>query len=122
MLRFLRYAALGAVGTAVQYVLLICLVHSMGVGPVAASSAGAVAGAVTNYLLNHRYSFGGTARHRAAAPRFMLVAAGGLAINAMVMALLTGAFALPYLLAQCVATAAVLALTYVANASWSFKT
>lgn len=121
MLRqFLRYAAAGAIGTAVQYAILVALVQSLQMHAVAASTVGAIAGALVNYGLNHRYTFGSGMPHVRALPRFAATALAGIAINAAVVALLVSTARVNYLAAQVVATGAVLAFTFLANRRWTF--
>jgi putative flippase GtrA len=118
--QFLRYAGAGAVGTAVHYAILIGLVQLARFDAVLSSTAGALAGALVNYALNHRYTFASDRAHRQALPRFALVAMAGIAVNAVVMAAVL-AFAGPhYLVAQVIATATVLATGYLANRAWTF--
>ncbi len=118
--QFLRYASAGALGTGVHYVMLIALVQLAGVGAVIASTAGAICGAIVNYALNHRYTFASRRAHRIALPRFATVAALGVVLNAIVLALVLGQVGPHYLLAQVIATAAVLAAGYLANRAWTF--
>ena len=118
--QFMRYAGAGAVGTAFHYAVLIGLVQLARVDAVVASTAGAIGGALVNYALNHRYTFASDRAHRHALPRFALVAGGGIALNAIVMAAVL-AFAGPhYLVAQVIATGVVLAAGYLANRAWTF--
>jgi putative flippase GtrA len=118
--QFLRYAAAGALGTGLHYAVLVGLVQFVRVDAVLASTAGAVVGALVNYALNYRYTFGSDRAHRQALPRFALVAVAGIAVNALVMAAIL-AFAGPhYLVAQVIATATVLAAGYLANRAWTF--
>lgn len=121
---FASYACAGAAGTALQYaVLLLAIAASAGTlsarGAVWASTLGAVLGAGTNYLLNYRVSFRSARPHREAAPRFVLVAATGLAINAATVGALC-AGGLPPLAAQVAATAAVLVCGFLLNRRWTF--
>jgi len=118
--RFVRYAGAGAVGTGVHYATLITLVHNAVASPVAASTFGAIGGAIVNYALNYRLTFDSRRAHRTAAPRFALVAAAGIALNAGVLAALLALFGPHYLVAQVVATAAVLVVGYLANRAWTF--
>jgi putative flippase GtrA len=121
MLRqLLRYAAAGAIGTAVQYAILIGLVEGPRVGVVAASTLGAAAGALVNYAINHRYTFASDALHRHALPRFAVTALAALALNAVVVAILISAVGANYLAAQITATAVALAFTYLGNRRWTF--
>jgi putative flippase GtrA len=118
--QFLRYAGAGAAGTAVQYALLVVLVHAAGVGAVAASTLGAIAGALVNYRINHQLTFASDKAHRQALPRFAVVAVAGIALNAVVLAAML-AFVTPYyLVAQVAATGAVLVAGFVANRAWTF--
>ncbi len=118
--QFLRYAGAGALGTAFHYLILIVLVHLAHAGAVAASTVGAVVGAVVNYALNYRYTFASGKKHGNALPRFVLVAVAGIALNAMIVAAVLAATGLHYLVAQVVATGAVLATGYLCNRAWTF--
>jgi putative flippase GtrA len=118
--QFLRYALVGAAGTLAQYVILVVLVEAGWAGVVAASTLGAIAGALVNYALNRRYTFASDSPHVRSLPRFMLVAAAGIVVNAAVLALLERYTALPYLVSQVIATAFVLVAGFVANRTWSF--
>ncbi len=57
---------------------------------------------------------------RAALPRFAAVAALGVALNALVLAAMLALVGPQYLVAQIVATGAVLAGGYLANRTWTF--
>jgi putative flippase GtrA len=118
--QFLRYAGAGAVGTACHYLVLIVLVQFVRIDAVVASTAGAVVGALVNYALNHRYTFASDRAHHRALPRFVLVAAAGIALNALVMGAVLALAGPHYLVAQVVATGAVLVAGYLANRAWTF--
>jgi putative flippase GtrA len=72
--RFMIYAAVGATGTSVQYVTLFALVQLHICGPLVASCVGAVAGAITNYGMNYRFTFQSSEGHSKTATRFFIVA------------------------------------------------
>ncbi|MCK0195912.1 GtrA family protein [Ancylobacter sp. 6x-1] len=115
------FAALGAVGTLAHYTVLIGLVHGAGLGPVAASSAGFVTGGLVNYQLSRRIAFRSSKPHGEALGKFFIVAGIGLVLNALLMALLTGPFSLPYLPAQVGVTAFLVLWHYGGNAVWTFR-
>ena len=118
--QFLRYAGAGAIGTALHYAVLIALVQLARQDAVVASTAGAVAGALVNYLLNRHFTFASVKPHARALPRFALIAVGGVALNAAVMASVLYVAGPHYLLAQIAATGAVLAAGFLANRAWTF--
>src|SRR5207302_2697927 len=78
---FARYTAVGAIGSAAHFAVLIALVQAAAVRPVPASAAGMVVGAFINYHLNRRFTFRSTRRHREAMWRFFAIAALLLAVN-----------------------------------------
>lgn len=118
--QFFTYAGAGAIGTAVHYAILLGLVQLAGAGAVAASTAGAIAGALVNYVLNHRFTFASRRAHRSALPRFLAVAGASVLLNAAVMATVLAVLPLHYLYAQIAATGAVLVAGFVANRKWTF--
>jgi putative flippase GtrA len=121
LFRFVKYALMGLVGTGVQYAVLIALTATHIAGAVVASTIGAGVGAIVNYVLNYRITFRSHARHLHAAPRFFIVAAAGMAINALVMSVMVNRLHVYYLLSQIVATGAVLLFGFIVNSLWSFK-
>jgi putative flippase GtrA len=120
MHQFFRYSLVGAIGTAVQYAILISLVRA-GLAPaIVASSVGAIAGALVNYYLNSRWTFASTRAHEQALPRFAAIALAGIGLNAIVMAGMLTYVGAHYLVAQFVATGVVLVAGFVANRTWTF--
>jgi len=118
--KFIRYAGFGTIGTGVHYLVLIGLVQLFATSAVAASTAGFVLGAFVNYGLNHHFTFASERAHRVALPRFLAVACVGLLLNALVISVILAMLPLHYVIAQIVATAAVLATGFLANHRWTF--
>ena len=119
--QFLRFAGAGAIGTVVQYVVLIVLVQLAWSGAVAASFIGFVCGALVNYFLSHRYVFSSNLPHREAVFKFFIVAVVGLGINTMIMAAGVHILNFHYLLVQVIATGLVLLWNFAGNKSWTFR-
>lgn len=117
----LLFAALGALGTAAHYVVLIGLVQGGMTGPVLGSTAGFLTGGVVNYQLSRRIIFRSHKGHVEAASKFFTVAGLGLVINAGLMALLTGPLGAPYLPAQILVTGLLVLWHYAGNAVWTFR-
>lgn len=118
--QFLMFAMMGAVGTAVQYLLLIALVQAAAWPAVPASAVGFAAGAMVNYALNYRYTFESRAPHRDALLKFLSVAFAGALLSTAIMWIGTEALAVHYLLAQVAATAVVLVFNFALNKLWTF--
>ena len=105
--QFLRFAAIGAVATAVHYAILIALVELAHAALLPATSTGFVAGAVVSYTLNRRYTFTTTRSFGRGLAIFIAVGFIGLALNGLIVSLLAQA-GLLYILAQMIATGLVL--------------
>jgi putative flippase GtrA len=120
--QFLTFAAVGAIGTAAHYAVLVLLVEGMSASPTIATTVGFVCGAVVNYVLNRRFTFASARRHRAALPQFLCIAALGGVANSIVVAALTSRPGVNYLVAQVIATGVVLVWNFLANRYWTFRT
>jgi len=117
--RFVRFAAVGGIATAIQYALLILLVRGFGMPPTPASSIGFVLSAGVNYLLNYRFTFQSDRPHGPAAVKFAILAGTGLLINAAIMRSMIG-LGINYLIAQVCATGVVLCWNFIGNSLWTF--
>lgn len=117
-----RFGMVGAVGTLAHYALLLALVEWLGTGAMTGTACGSVLGALVNYLLSRRLVFASQRRHREALPRFLLVAASSLLLNALLMYAMTVGLGWHYLVSQLLTTALLLLWNYVANARWTFST
>jgi len=118
---FGSYLAVGAVGTALHYLLMVALIEAARLGAVLAATCGFAAGAAVNYLLNYHYTFRSQQPHAIALPRFLVLALLGAAVNATIVNLGIRRLAVHYLLAQVIATSVVVVVTYIGNKTWSFR-
>ena len=118
--QFAVFTGVGAIGTALHYLVLVALVHALGANPVVSSALGFLVGAVTNYLLNYKVTFRSGKSHSETAAKFAIVAAIGLVLNTSVMAVLVDWMHLYYLLSQVLATGLVLLWNFTANRHWTF--
>ena len=120
MRRFVRYGLVGAVATAVHYVVLIAAVEAAGWAAALGSGLGAVVGAQVAYAGNRWFTFGHRGAVAASWPRFQMTALAG-ALFGMAIVALGVRLSLHYLVAQALATAAALLLTFVINRAWTFR-
>lgn len=120
--QFLSFLSVGVLATACHYAMMIALVESEILGPVIAATIGATIGAIVSYGLNRTKTFRSERPHTEAAPRFFLIAAFAVFINAALMALFTKMAGLPYIFAQIIATGIIVLLTFSGNKFWTFNT
>ena len=118
--RLLRFGVVGALATAIQYVILVVLVRWAGMWPPAASAVGFVMRSGVNYLLNYHFTFSSQQQHGPTAIKFLVLAATGLVINWTLMQVLVAA-GWHYLVAQVCVTAVVFLWNFVGNSLWTFR-
>ncbi|MFC6633683.1 GtrA family protein [Microbulbifer taiwanensis] len=118
-LRFVRFAAVGAAATLVQFLLLASLVEILSTQAVIASAASYLTSAGINYWLNYRFTFSSNISHWRTLPKFALVAMIGLAVNTCSFALLVLVF--HYIPAQCVATGITLFSNFALHQLWIYR-
>ena len=119
--QFLNFALVGVFGAVAHYGTLIALTEGLRVDPVLASACGFVAGGLTNYALNYRFTFRSEKAHAAALPQFFAVALVGLVLNTALMALLVNGLAVHYLPAQIATTILLTLWHFGANRFWTFR-
>ena len=115
----LRYAGVGGLATGAHWALLAALVEGAGMAPWLASGCGALLGAQVAFIGNRNFTFGHAGPWWPAWWRFMGTAVLGGVVG---MAVVAAGVALGahYLLAQAVATAVGLLLTFAVNRVWAF--
>lgn len=116
---FVRYLAVGAAATGLHWSVLLGAVEALHVAAWLGSGIGAVAGAQLAFFANRRFTFGHRGPVGPAWRRFMGTAAAGALLGMAIVAAGTAA-GLHYLLAQALATATVVVLTFAVNRRWSF--
>lgn len=119
--QFLLFSGIGFIGTVVHYLVLMGMVEIFVIGPVIASVFAFATGALVNYSLNYRITFRSDKPHREAMSKFFVIAAGGLLLNTVIMAIATKVFSLYYLIAQVLATCMVLLWNFGGNLLWTFR-
>ncbi len=119
--QFGRFLGVGALATALQYLLLVAFVQMLAASPVPASSIAYALSTLFNYAANRRLSFASPRPHRSALPRFLLVAGIGLGLNTFIVWLGTGVLHMHYLMAQLLATALSLGWNFLACRHWAFQ-
>lgn len=117
---FIKYCTAGGFATIVHYLVFLAAINSLLWMPWQATLLGATAGALVAYTLNYRYTFISEAAHSKLLPRFFTVAAIGIIIQTLIVAIFNQHWHLHYLAAQIIATATGLILTFLINRFWTF--
>lgn len=118
--QMLRFAAVGVVGTAIHYSVLIAMVELVGAGPVLGTCVGFMVAAFFSYLLNSRFTFRAQLDLKAGLFKNYSTLAIGLGINMGTVALLTW-LAVPYIAAQGVATVLAFIWNFLASKFFVFR-
>jgi len=118
--QFIRFAGIGGVCTALQYLILVLIVTLLDIHPVTASTAGYILSALLNYWLNRVYTFRSEAAHLHALPRFFAIVLVGLFLNAAVLGFMVSVLNMHYIPGQIIATAVTLFWNFIANRAWTF--
>lgn len=118
--QFATYVAVGGIGTAFHYAILLTLVRGFAVSAVVASAVGFTGGAVVNYFLNYFWTFKSSKNIGRTFSKFFVIALAGLLINTSLMSVLTARIAIHYFVAQIIATGCVTGITFFGNRHWTF--
>ena len=119
--KIVRYAVVGAIGTAVHFGILGLLVEVFHIEPVTSSTAGFIVTVIVSYVLNHKWTFRSDRGHGSALPRYIIVSVSGMFLNSGIMYLTVHIFGLWYILGQCMVVVVVPITNFVFNYRWSFR-
>ena len=114
-----RFLVVGASNTAVTLVVYAALVRA-GVAPVAASVVAFAAGAANGFRLNRAWTFRSARRGVGTGARYLTVAALGVGLNALGVALAVHVAELPKIAGELAALPPVTATTFVLSRAWVF--
>jgi putative flippase GtrA len=121
VVQLVRYVLVGLLAVAVHYAVLIGLVEATALRKLPASVSGFCLAIPVNYYFQHSWVFRSGSAHATALPRYLVVTACGLIINAIAFSAMLG-LSVPYLLAQAVAIVLVTGFNFIANRAFTFDT
>lgn len=120
MSRFLKFVLVGLLATIVHVAIVFLLVEGTGAEPVLASLPAFLAALSVSYLLNRRWTFESAVPNFRSFPKYLLVAVGGLLLNAAIMYVTVHVAHGPYLLGLAVVVSVVPVLSFMFQRDWSF--
>lgn len=120
--QFLRFAAVGLSGTAVQYACVaVAMAMSGKSATVAASAIGYILGSVVNYVLNYFLTFGSGKSHVEAASKYFAVLAIGWCLNLGLMSVFVHRWDWHPWLSQLLTTGIGLCWNFIGSKLWVFR-
>lgn len=119
--QFVRFAAVGATGTTIQYAILWLGADILGLNAAASSGVGYIVGSVANYFLNYLVTFKSDKSHTDAATKYFAVLGVGWCINTGAMWWLVQSLSWNHWVAQMVTTAIGLAWNFIGSRFWAFS-
>lgn len=120
--QFIRFAAVGLSGTAVQYGTLALGTAFYGNQvAVMASAIGYILGSLVNYVLNYFLTFGSGKSHIEAASKYFTILALGWCLNVGMMSLFIHSWGWWLWFAQIVSTGVGLCWNFAGSKLWAFK-
>lgn len=119
--QLIHFAAVGAVGTLVQYLVLWIGVDLLLLSAAISSGVGYILGSIVNYVLNYKFTFKSDKSHRDAVTKYYAILAVGWCINTGLMWLLADHNGLNYWFAQIIATGTAFLWNFSGSKLWAFK-
>ena len=116
----MRFAIVGASGTAAHFAILIALVEGCGLNPVVATTVGFVFAATLGYVLHHYFTFRASQRLGCGLASYYATVTVGLILNSAVMAALV-VWAIPYVLAQVASSGLTLVWNFFLSKAFVFR-
>ncbi len=119
--QFLRFMAVGATGTTVQYVVLWIGTALLAAPAAICSAIGYVLGSVVNYLLNYLFTFESGKSHIEAASKYYTVLGVGWCINTGLMGIFVHHYGWNVWISQVLTTGIGLTWNFTGSRWWAFK-
>jgi putative flippase GtrA len=119
--RLVAFGLVGAAATATHFVVGLSIVGLGMAEPFGANVVAFLTAFAVSYIGHRRFTFRSGAAHAQALPRFFAVAAGGLALNQIIVFSWVDLLGLSYVLALVIVTSVVPTVTYLAGRFWAFS-
>jgi putative flippase GtrA len=120
-LRLLRFVFVGGSSGLLYLGLVFVLVDVLGVQVTLASTLVCVAAAVYNYLMHYHWTFASDAPHGMVMVRYLLMIAGAVLINGLIVHFGTMFSSVHYLVIQVIATVALACWSLSVSSLWVFR-
>lgn len=120
--KFLKYSAVGLLGTAIDFSTLIIQVEFLRINIYIAVLISFLLAASSNHFFNRRFTFKSmNSQIKKEYLKFILVSSVGILINILIIYFLSQIFHIYYLISKIIATSLVLLWNFLMNYHWTFK-
>ncbi|QOR68107.1 GtrA family protein [Cytobacillus suaedae] len=117
--KFMKYSLVGLLCVAIYFLSMFIFVEQVNIEPVLASTISFIIMTLFSYILNKRYTFGGTYSHTQFV-KFMVVASIGFVLNVGIMYMIVSILVLHYLIGELFTVLIIPAVNFLLNNYWTF--
>ena len=119
--QLLRFGAIGVVSTVVHVIVALILHHLFGVSPLWSNAGAFFTAWMISYAGNWVWTFEANTTHAHSAPRYLVVALGGFALNQLIVFVATTWLNWPFWLALIPVVMIVPSIGFVASRYWAYR-
>ncbi|MFC4323035.1 GtrA family protein [Litchfieldia salsa] len=119
-IKFFRYSLVGVVCTAIYFLAMFLCVEVNNIEPVLSSGISFLIMTIFSYMLNKKYTFGGSYGHKELI-KFFIVASIGFVLNILIMYIIVTKLSMNYLISELVTILIIPLVNFILNNYWTFK-
>ena len=119
--RFLRYCAVGGLGTVVHFGTTMLLVEALRIDAIVATVIGFLCALAVSFVLNRSWVFASTVAVAPGLARYSVVSGLGFVLNVTIMALVTRVLGLDYRIGLALVVLIIPITNFTLNARWTFR-
>jgi putative flippase GtrA len=120
-IKFMKYSLVGVVCTTIYFLSMFVCVERLNIEPVSASTLSFIIMTIFSYILNKKYTFGGTYSHTQFV-KFVIVASIGFVLNVAIMYTIVSILELHYIIGELVTVLIIPVINFLLNNYWTFTT
>lgn len=121
VVRFLKYSVVGCINIGIYFLSIFVLIERYQWDPVAGSAAAFILMTIVSFLINVRFTFGGSFTHQRFF-RFLVVSLVGFTLNFFLMFLIVHILSFHYLMGEFVTILIIPMVNFLLNNYWTFQT
>lgn len=119
--QFFRFGMIGVIATLVHVVVALLLHHLLEVSPLWSNAIAFITAWLVSYAGNWVWTFEAATTHRHSAPRFLIVALAGFALNQLIVLITSNWWGWPFWLALVPVVMIVPLVGFLASRYWAYR-